>query len=120
MTALDDELGPLAVELLDEYGKTVSLIRVVVGTYDPTTSASTKTETTSTLKALVEDFKPYAFANGLAVVGDKKLTVAAFGLTIPNMGDGVVIDSARYAIIGIESVNSGDNAALYILHGRKS
>lgn len=120
MTALDDELGPLAADLLGEFGKSVSLIRVTVGAYDPATSKAATTEAVTAIKAIVEDFAPYQLANGLASVGDKKLTVAAFGLDAPKLGDAVSFDGARYALISFDTVYSGELAALYILHGRKA
>lgn len=120
MTALDDALGAVIVDTVNQFGKSVSLIRVSVGTYDPTTSSNTKTEATSTIKAIVEDFKPYELANGLATVGDKKLTVAASGLVAPNLTDYVMIDAVRYAVVSVGVNYSGELVALYILHGRKS
>lgn len=120
MTALDDEIGPLAADVIGEFGKSVTLVRVTAGAYNPTTSASTNTESSETVKAIVEDYKPYELVNGLAVAGDKKLTVAASGLSQPQLTDAIVIDGVRFSIVTLQTINSGEDAALYILQGRKS
>lgn len=118
--ALDAIAGKVALKQIAKFGKAVTLIRVTEGVYDPTTSSSTNSEASSTINAVVEDFKPYELANGLAVVGDKKLTVAASGLTAPNLADGISIDGIRFAIISLGTVYGGELAALYALHGRKA
>lgn len=118
--ALDADFGPLAVELLSEFGKAVTLNRVTAGTYDPATSKATNSEKSETVNALLEDYKPYELANGLAVVGDKKLTVAAQGFKVPALTDGVTIDGTRFAIVSLQTIYSGELAALYIIQGRKA
>lgn len=116
---LDAELGPIAVDLIAEYGKAITLTRITAGVYDPATSKSTDTTADETINVLVEEYKGYDFANGLAIVGDKKLTVAAVGLTAPNLNDRVTIDSATFKILELQTIYSGELPALYVLKCRK-
>jgi hypothetical protein len=118
--ALDAEIGPLAVTLIAEFGKAVTLIRVTEGAYNPTTSAAAVTEASSAINALIEDYKPYELANGLATIGDKKLTVAASGLTAPKLTDAVIIEGMRFSIVSLGTVYSGELAALYVFQARKT
>jgi len=118
--ALDATLRPLAVELIAEYGKSITLTRVAAsGSYDPATASISETSTPETIKAIVEDYKGYEFANGLILTGDKKLTVAASGLTAPNVGSTVTIDSVIFTIVSVKTEMSGELAALYYIQARK-
>lgn len=118
--ALDAEIGPLAVELIAEFGKALTLIRVSEGAYDTATGLTTNTEASETVNGILEDYKPYELANGLALTGDKKATVAASGLTIPALTDGLTIDGVRYSLVSVGTIYSGELPALYILQGRKT
>lgn len=118
--ALDKIAGPLAVKLINKFGKAITLIRVSEGTYDPATATTTNTETSETINGVLEDYRPYDLANGLAAVGDKKITVAAKGLTVPNLTDAVTVDSVRYAIVSRQTIYSGELPALYILQARQA
>lgn len=118
--ALDAEIGLIAVDLISEFGKALTLIRVTEGAYDRATGTSMPSEASETVNGVLEDYKPYELANGLAVTGDKKITVAASGLIIPALTDGITIDAVRYSIVTVGTIYSGELPALYILQGRKT
>lgn len=117
--ALDAVAQPLAIKLISKYGKAITLQRQGAGTYDVATGKNTTAPPSpEAINAVIEDYKPYAFANGLAIQGDKKASVAAQGLAVPTPGDQIIIDSVTFSIVQVETVYSGELAAMYILQGR--
>lgn len=127
MTELDTELGPLAVELIDEYGKEVTYTLTASGEYDPETGAAAPAEDPFIIKAIVEDYSlqgsGQAFASGLIEVGDKKFTIAAqsehmAGKT-PTPSDTVEADGVTYTVQNVKAVYSGELVAIYEIQGRK-
>lgn len=127
MTELDTELGPLAVELIEEYGKEVSYTVTSPGVYDPATGAAAPAGAPFTIKAIVEDYSlqgsGQGFASGLIEVGDKKLTVAAQSENMagkePTTSDTIIVDGVTYTVQNVKKVYSGELVALYEIQGRK-
>lgn len=117
--ALDKIAGGQASKLIAKYGKSITLTRITEGDYDPSTATTSNTSVASTINAVVEEYKGYDLANNLAVVGDKKLTVAAKGLVAPSLADQITIDGVTFSIVNIQTINSGELAALYVIQGRK-
>lgn len=119
MTELDAEIGPLALELIDEFGKSINFISVVAGNYDPTTGEAMPNSTVKQIKAVVEDYKGQDYSSGLIEGGDKKVTVAAQAFnSIPTTSDKIQIDGLTYTIQAVKIVYSGDLAAIYELQAR--
>ena len=119
MTELDAEIGPLALELIDEFGKSINFISVVAGNYDPTTGEAMPNSTNKAIKAIVEDYKGQDYSSDLIEGGDKKVTVAAQAFnSIPTTSDKVEIDGLSYTIQAVKVIYSGDLAAIYELQAR--
>lgn len=120
MTALDTKARATAVRLLNKYGKSVSHTIVTEGTYDPITGdVSGGSTTVGVPKAIIEDFNGTDYASGLVEKGDRKLTIAAQGNTEPKPNDSFTVGSDVYTVIAVETVWSGEQAALYISQVRK-
>lgn len=117
MTELDEELGPIALELIEEFGKSVRVTIEIEGDYDDDTLTYTKTPVPFDIKALVEDWagQDKRFTSSLAQGGDKIVTIAALGMTKPNRTDKVTFDNVEYNIEDVDTVYSGELACLYIL-----
>lgn len=124
MTELDAEIGPLALELIDEYGKEVLYQIVTAGAYDPATASAAPAGEYQLMKAIVEDYSlqgsGQAFASGLVESGDKKLTIAgALFVEAPTPGDLVTIDGGVYTVLNVKAVYSGELVAIYEIQCRK-
>lgn len=121
MTTLDDKLRPLASNLIDKFGKTVTLTTQSAGTYDPATRTTTITPTSVTPKAVIEEYTAgQMFAgDGLILAGDKRLTFAAADITRPEPGDTVTIDSVVWTIKAVQETWSGEQVAIYVVQVRK-
>ena len=131
MTAFEDRTAATALRQIAKYGKTISIQRQGEKTYDETTLKYTEADTPAAdvIKALVKDFDATTAARLGARVqsGDKIFTVAASGLTKPDLGASVTVDGETLAIVpktdgGLEvmTVYAGEIAVLYRIHGRKS
>lgn len=120
MTELDAEIGPLALELIDEFGKSISYQKVTSGEYDTTTGEAAVTNPSIDIKGIVENYKGQDFSSGLIEGGDKKVTVAAQAFAeLPTTSDTITIDNLTYTIVGIKTVFSGDLPAIYELQARR-
>lgn len=117
MTALDTKFRALSNRLIDKYGKSVTLTSVTNGAYNPATGTSAKTTATSTVKAIVEDYSLHSsgvgFQTGLIKAGDKKVTIAALGITKPKPSDTVTIDAVVWNIVRVVETWSGEQIAVY-------
>lgn len=118
MTEFDDKFRPLATKMLNKYGKTVIFGSMTDGTYDTVTGSVSRSASVTTVKARVRDYSPKEFRQGLIIVGDKEVSIAAEGIGTPKPGDTVTIDSSVYKVLASESVWSGEQVALYKLHCR--
>lgn len=118
MTAIDKIAKTQASKAIKKYGKSITLTRVTQGAYDPATGTRVLTSVDEFVSVVVEEYKGYDFANGLAQQGDKKLTLAAFGVTVPTLSDKVTIDGIRFTIVQIQTIYSGNDACLYIIQAR--
>jgi hypothetical protein len=129
--SLDTTVPPLAAKLLAKYGTTVVLTCGGGSSYDPATATNTTAPgTTQTVKALPEEYADSLRTLGDklqtgtgTLEGDKKLTIAALGLTtVPTEGDSVTMKATgqTYSVQAIGTQWAGEIAAYYVLHVRKS
>lgn len=123
-TVLDKIARPIAKDLINNFGASVFLTRVVQGAYDPATSSASKREETYAIKALVEDYNLVdsgaGFAAGLIEFGDKKITVAALTLNFtPTAGDIITALNQKFTVIRVTTTYSGELPALFELQGRR-
>lgn len=66
-----------AAALLDNFGQSVTLSRIVPGGYDPATGETTPDTTqTQTIKAAILPFKDGDYLNGLVNAGDRRALIA--------------------------------------------
>jgi hypothetical protein len=114
MSDLDDTLGPIGLELIDEFGKTVTFIQHETGAYDPVTGTALETlDVQVQIKALVEDTAGTIFAN-LVQGATKKLTISALKVAdVPKLLSRFTIDNIVYVTKETKVIYSGEQACLY-------
>jgi hypothetical protein len=118
--SLDKTSRYLAVNLINQFGKSVTLNRIVHGTYDVSTGKVTNAVTSSSINCVLEDFTPWELANGLGTIGGKKVTIASKSVAIPALIDTLTIDSDTFTIASIKTMYSGELPAIYELVCKKS
>lgn len=118
MTALDTKLRSLAVSLLSQYGKTITLSKNTESAYNPATGLSQNIDISYAVKATVEAAKVHFGSSDLVQQNDLAVTIAAQGIEPPASGDSVTIDGLVYRVISVIAVYSGEMVALYKLQVR--
>ena len=121
---LDVTARATALRLIARLGKTAGYISVTDGIYNPATGAAVPTETTYSVKAIVEEISYRSvgagFMAGLVREGDKKIIVAASGVTFtPKTGDKFNVDGVIYEVLNFRTTYSGELVALFEVHGRR-
>lgn len=111
-------LSDLAVELIGEFGGTVTQTTYTVGTYDPATGANSVSTATTDRYGAVFDFGAGKTTERgtLIQVGDKRLLLDPV-LDVAQQ-DHFIVDSAEYTIISIGEVKPAGTRILYDIHLR--
>ena len=117
--ALDKKAMQVALRLINKYGKTVVHSHISTGEYDVATGDVTSSSVTNHIKGVVEDYKGYDFASGLVEAGTRKIISAALGNLEPRPNDTMTLDNDVYKVLAVETVWSGEQAAVYISQVRK-
>lgn len=109
-----------ADRLIERFGVAVTLTRSVPGAYDPATGApAAATVTTQSVKAVVRDF-PQAYIDGTFIrSGDRKVLVAALGITAPQAGDVFPWDGQSLVVVESKALAPAGSAVIYTLQVRK-
>ena len=120
-----DDLPAIIADVLDDTSlgfQSVTLTSVTPGTYDPSTGTVTGgSTTTTTLRAVVEDFKGLELIAGLVQAGDKKVTIAGANVASePKPTDTVTVGSVVYAVERVNAVAPGSSAVIYELTCRRT
>jgi hypothetical protein len=115
MATLDAELRQVALDLIEEFGKTVQF-RTVLSTYDPATGLTTESdETFYDIKASPPAPKRFFLQEGDVLVhGGTYIFIAAKGLQItPYLGQVVKIGTEAFRITSVEPIFSGEQICLF-------
>jgi hypothetical protein len=120
--ALYDEMAVMARELITEFGQPVNLRDTVKGVYDPSSGKTgPDTVTERTAQGILLDFTGQEFqTNSLIKVGDKKLKIAASGLSAPpTLLSKAVIQGKTWSIVPpLKEINPAGTPLLYELQVR--
>lgn len=117
---LYDDLAATSLELLTEFGQTVTKRTITVGTYDPTTGSASSASADTVRKGVILDFGPgQSLERGqLIQINDKRLLLDANG-SAPQMEDRFIAGGAEYSVVSIGEVNPAGTPVLYDLHLRQ-
>lgn len=120
--AFYDEMAVMALEMITEFGQPVTIHDVQKGEYDPDTgSTPPDTVTERIAQGILADFTGQEFQNNsLIKQGDKKLKIAAKGLTpAPDLLSKVVVQGRTWSIIPpLKEINPAGTPLLYELQVR--
>lgn len=122
MSAFYDEMAGVALDLIAEFGLTVTLRTVTPGGYDPDTSETSDDAITEQVgQGILLDYTGQEFQeNSLILQGDKKLKLAAKGLTsAPSLLSKVIAGGKTYSIVPpLKEINPAGTPLLYELQAR--
>jgi len=125
MSAFYDKMGATALRLIERFGQTITLRDTVPGEYDPVTGGSTpETTVDQPAQAILQDYalqqSGMTYAEGTVIKqGDKKILVAAQGLTPPQLTTTVLAGGVTWTIVNIKEINPAGTPLVYELQGRR-
>ena len=120
MGILDAPMRSVAANLMAKFGTSITVRSVTHATYSVTDGASAESTSDTAVKGTLEEYQAHEVGDAVKV-GDRKLTIAAKDLTFtPDTEDRVLIGTTIYRVVSVESVYSGDEAALYVIQLRGS
>jgi hypothetical protein len=122
MSAFYDRMAATALRLITAYGLTITLRTVTPGTYDPETGETSPETTDDQIgQGILIDYTGLEFqANSLIKQGDKKLKLAAKGLSsAPSLLSKVIADGKTWSIVPpLKEINPAGTPLLYELQVR--
>ena len=117
--AFYDEMAVMALEMITEFGQSVTISKTETGEYDPETGGDSPGATIEQIaQGILLDFTGQEFQNNsLIQQGDKKLKIAAQGLEwVPGLLDKVVVQGRTWSIVPpLKEVNPAGTPILYEL-----
>ncbi|CAH0236948.1 hypothetical protein SRABI130_02891 [Pseudomonas sp. Bi130] len=120
--AFYNEMALLALEMISEFGQSVTICATTVGEYDPETgSAPPNTVIDQTVQGMLIDFTGQELQNNsLIKQGDKKLKIAAHGLDwVPGLLNKVIVQGRTWSIVPpLKEINPAGTPILYELQVR--
>ena len=119
-----DEMAALADELLREFGKPLTLRRVVPGAYDPSTGTAAETVTNYPGTGALFDYETLGagqtwIPSTLIEVGDKQCLLSPAGMPLPTTGDKLVDGADVWQVQNVKAVNPAGTPVLYELQIRR-
>lgn len=120
--AFYDDMAVMALEMITEFGQPVTISKTEPGEYDPETGGNAPgVAVEQTAQGILLDFTGIEFQNNSLIrQGDKKLKIAAQGLTwVPGLLDKVVAQGRTWSIVPpLKEVNPAGTPILYELQVR--
>lgn len=114
MTELDEELLPVAAELIDEYGAEVEYGRIEPGDYDPATATAAPVGALAPHKALIGSGRARTRSGGLIEGAELTLTFAGIRLSgDPTPEDTAKVSGKTYTTLFAEPTYSGQMVAIW-------
>lgn len=111
-------LAATATRLLTGKGQTVTFTRRTVSAFNATTGTPTNTTTTFTGKGAVFDYNQSEVDGAVILSGDQRLILEAV-TTAPIIGDAATVNSIKYRVMNVNTVNPGGTVVIYQLQLRK-
>ncbi|WP_212625074.1 hypothetical protein [Pseudomonas sp. PP3] len=120
--AFYNEMAVMALDMITEFGQSVTIRKLEPGEYDPETgSAGPDTITDQTAQGILLDFTGQEFQNNsLIKQGDKKLKIAAQGLEwAPDLLNKIIVQGRTWSIVPpLKEINPAGTPILYELQVR--
>lgn len=120
MTAYDySRLQATALRLIDRFGRSVTLSRTALGS-GPAHKPGTGSTSTYSCRAVFQDYSNFERDGTLILAGDRKVLVAAKGLSIePQPGDKLIDGLDTYTVVRPSPIAPGATPLLYTLQVRR-
>ena len=113
------DMAATALELLTEFGKTVTLVRVTGDSYDPVDGSDVAgSDASVTTTGLIKPYNDSLIDGTRILSGDKELVLS--NEQVPTQTDKVTIDGENWAIVNIKTIKPDDaTSVVYFCQVRK-
>lgn len=122
-SALAVELQGDIAELLDDpdYGRDITLRKIMPGTYDPTTGTTgTATNADYATRGLILGYRDSVIDGTLIKAQDRKCVTKVKGLSAtPDVDDQVLVGPDLYTVVSFKTIELGGTVILYTLQLRQ-
>ena len=105
-------------QLINDIGKALTLRKVSEGAYDPATGAATNTDTDTSVKGMVLNYKDGQFDGDVVQRGDRKIVLRASDSVTPEVQDLVIAGSDQYRIVNVRQIEQAGTDLVYVCQGR--
>lgn len=125
MSAFYDRMAATALRLIAQFGQPVTLRDTAPGEYDPITGIGTPpVEVEQTGSCILQDYSlQESGAANLAGSdirqNDKKILIAAKGLTPPTLSTQIIADGHNWTAVSIKEINPAGTPLVYEIQGRR-
>jgi len=110
-------LASMAVSQIDRYGASITWVSVSRGPFDPNTGGVSTTETSSTVKAVIEEYKAGEIDGKTVMRGDLKIHIAGNFDVDPQ--DRFTVLGNSYGVVGVTHVAPGGVVILTTVQVRR-
>lgn len=126
MTGFYEEMAGVALDLISEFGQPITLRDETPGEYNTATGVvSDPVVVEQTGSGILQDFSLSERAGisnqpgTLIQQGDKKLIMAASGLTMPTLTTKAMVGGHTWTIVNIKEINPAGTPLIYELQARR-
>lgn len=117
MSAFYDSLRAVALKLIGEKGREVTLRSRSSGAYDASTGSASATYTDTVMSAVVSNY-PMRNIDGTRVQqGDLKIMLVSD--VAPHVGDGLLIGGVEHEVLDVRELNPGGTTLTYTMQVRR-
>lgn len=125
MSAFYERMAATALRLIAQFGQSVTLRDTTQGEYDPITGGTTPGTTTEQVGSCILQDYSLQESGAANLAGsdirqnDKKILIAAKGLTPPTLSTRIIADGHEWTAVSIKEINPAGTPLVYEIQGRR-
>jgi ethanolamine utilization microcompartment shell protein EutS len=108
-----------ATKLITNFGRDITHVEVIEGTYNPATGGVTNTTTETTVKAVDFAVKGNEYINGTLVQAGDRYALLEPSIAAVDVSDKLIIDSVTWNIIAVEKLAPANVLVMWKVFIRK-
>lgn len=105
-------------QLVNDIGKALTLRKVSEGAYDPATGLASNTNSDTSVKGMVLNYRDSQFDGDIVQRGDRKIVIRASDGVVPEVQDLVLDGSDNYRIVNVRQIEQAGTDLVYVCQGR--
>lgn len=118
MSSFYARMAATSLRLITKFGQAITLTSVTTGAYSPATGAASQTTTTQTVRGVEEAYAQREIDGTNVLSGDKRVVIAASGITAPQVNDICTMAGTDYMVKKVDTLAPGGTPLTYTLQLR--